>query len=73
MKRLQNKNVVKLYEVIDDPAKDCFYLVQEYMMLGPVMTSDEMNEPLKPDVARKYFRDIVCGLDYLHFQGVVHR
>ncbi len=73
MKRLQHKNVVRLYEVIDDPAKDCFYLVQEYMMLGPVMISDEHAEPLKPDVARKFFRDILLGLDYLHFQGVVHR
>lgn len=73
MKRLQHRNVVALIEVIDDPAGDKFYLVQEYMDLGPVMTEAEYNAPLKPDVARKYFRDVLCGLEYLHFQGVVHR
>ena len=74
MKRLQHKNVVRLYEVIDDQDKDCFYMVQEYMELGPVLAGEEDNtEPLKPDVARKYMRDILMGLDYLHFQGVVHR
>ena len=29
MKRLQHKNIVTLHEVIDDPVKDCFYMVQE--------------------------------------------
>jgi serine/threonine protein kinase len=73
MKRLQNKNIVSLYEVIDDPTKDCFYLVQEYMDLGPVLSDNEHNQCLKPDVVRKYLVDVLYGLEYLHFQGVVHR
>lgn len=73
MKKLQHKNVVALYEVIDDPDGDKFYMVQEYMELGPVMTEREYNHPLHPSVARAYLRDILAGLEYLHFQGVVHR
>ena len=73
MKRLQHRNIVRLHEVIDDPTKDSFYMVQEYMELGPVLLESEHTELLKPDVVRKYLVDIVQGLDYLHFQGVVHR
>ena len=73
MKRLQHKNIVTLFEVIDDPTKDCFYMVQEYMDLGPVLSENEHNHCLKPDVVRKYLIDVLYGLDYLHFQGVVHR
>ena len=73
MKRLQHRNIVTLYEVIDDPTKDCFYMVQEYMDLGPVLGESEHNQFLKPDVVRKYLVDVLHGLDYLHFQGVVHR
>ena len=73
MKRLQHRNVVSLFEVIDDLDGDKFYMVQEFMELGPVMTEREYNQPLPPAVARAYFRDVLCGLEYLHFQGIVHR
>ena len=33
----------------------------------------EYNTPLAPPVARSYFRDVLQGLEYLHFQRVVHR
>ena len=43
MERLAHPNVVGLYEVMDDPAGDKFYILQEYMELGPVMTEQEYN------------------------------
>jgi [calcium/calmodulin-dependent protein kinase] kinase len=73
MKRLAHPNIVALYEVIDDASSDKIYMVCEFAELGPVMTETEYNSPLPPEVARKYFRDIICGLEYLHFQGVIHR
>lgn len=33
----------------------------------------EYNTPLAAPVARAYFRDILQGLEYLHFQRVIHR
>lgn len=31
------------------------------------------SEPLKEDLARWYFRDVILGIEYLHFQKIVHR
>ncbi|RYG53584.1 hypothetical protein EON66_08330 [archaeon] len=60
-------------QVIDDPATNQLYLVQEYCKMGNIMSEAEFNEPLPPNVTRSYFRDIVHGLEYLHFQRVMHR
>lgn len=73
MKRLQHRNVVLLYEVIDDPAHDKFYIVQEYMRGGVVQDDSELNEKIEVETAKGIFRDVLLGLDYLHFQGVIHR
>ena len=73
MKMLTHKHVVNLFEVIDDVANDEILIVQEYMEYGPVMTEKEYNQPLELLVARKYLREMLLGLEYLHYQGVVHR
>ena len=73
MKMLTHKHVVNLFEVIDDTANDEILIVQEYMEYGPVMTEKEYNQPLELLVARKYLREMLLGLEYLHYQGVVHR
>jgi serine/threonine protein kinase len=38
MKKLRHRNVVRLYEVIDDPELDRMYLVMQYVEHGPVVT-----------------------------------
>ena len=73
MKKLRHPNLVALHEVIDDGATNALFMVQEFCECGPVMTEAEYNTPLAPPVARAYFRDILQGLEYLHFQRVIHR
>ncbi|KAA0167526.1 hypothetical protein FNF31_00964 [Cafeteria roenbergensis] len=73
MKKLSHPNLVKLYEVIDEPQRGKFYMVQEYMALGAIMDEVEYCDPLDPEVARAFFRQVVAGLAYMHFQGVIHR
>ncbi|KAL8029818.1 hypothetical protein ABFS82_14G244600 [Erythranthe guttata] len=72
MKVLSHPNIVNLVEVIDDPTADHLYLVLEYVEgkcvsdgVGPALGLGE-------DTARKYLRDVVSGLMYLHSHNIVH-
>jgi [calcium/calmodulin-dependent protein kinase] kinase len=73
MKKLQHENLVKLREVINDPKTNQLYMVQEFCHEGSVMPEAEYTEPLDPEYARELFRDVVKGLEYLHFQRIIHR
>ncbi|XP_065106231.1 calcium/calmodulin-dependent protein kinase kinase 1 isoform X2 [Paramisgurnus dabryanus] len=72
LKKLDHLNIVKLVEVLDDPAEDNLHMVFELMQKGPVMEVPT-DSPFSEDQARHYFRDIVLGIEYLHYQKIVHR
>ena len=38
MKKLDHENIVKLYEVLDDPSVDKLYIVMEYVKNGTVLS-----------------------------------
>ncbi|KAL1496743.1 hypothetical protein AB1Y20_014334 [Prymnesium parvum] len=73
LKKLRHPNVVRLHEVIDDPVKDKLYLILDYVPGGPLMGGARYQQSYEEERARCLFRDIVCGLAYLHFQGVIHQ
>ncbi|KAI8068130.1 kinase-like domain-containing protein [Gilbertella persicaria] len=75
LKKCIHPHVVRLREVIDDPASRKIYLALEYMEGGEILWRDEQNHRpvLSMDQARSIFRDVVSGLDYLHYQGIIHR
>ncbi|KAK7588124.1 hypothetical protein V9T40_005369 [Parthenolecanium corni] len=72
LKKLDHPNVVKLIEVLDDPDEDHLYLVFELLERGEVMQIPT-DEPLAEEQAWHYFRDVVLGLEYLHYQKIIHR
>ena len=57
LKKCNNKNIIKLYEILHDNIKEKLYLDSDY-------SEDEI---------RKIIRQIVLGIDYLHNNGVIHR
>ncbi|XP_055052068.2 calcium/calmodulin-dependent protein kinase kinase 1b [Misgurnus anguillicaudatus] len=72
LKKLDHLNVVKLVEVLDDPAEDNLHLVFDLVPKGPIMEVPTDN-PLSEDMARYYFRDVILGIEYLHYQKIIHR
>ncbi|KAK9072616.1 hypothetical protein SSX86_009051 [Deinandra increscens subsp. villosa] len=72
MKMLNHPNIVNLIEVIDDPTTDHFYMVLEYVEGKWVFEGAGPPGGLGQNVSRRYLRDIVSGLMYLHAHNVVH-
>ncbi|XP_001627621.2 calcium/calmodulin-dependent protein kinase kinase 1 isoform X2 [Nematostella vectensis] len=71
LKKVDHPNVVRLNEVLDDPAEDNLYLVFELMDKGDVM--EVPGPPLQQETARTHFRELVLGVEYLHHHKIVHR
>ncbi|KAJ3220100.1 hypothetical protein HDU67_006856 [Dinochytrium kinnereticum] len=84
----KHPNINSLVEVLNDENEDNLYmselirsiylillLVFELCEYGPVMNirSDEVVRPFEESLARKYFRDMILGIEYLHSQNVIHR
>ncbi len=62
-------------QVIDDPASDALLLVMEYVegiTLHPKRLDSMTWERVPEAEAWRRTRDVLQGLDYLHYHGVVH-
>ncbi|KAF2771349.1 Pkinase-domain-containing protein, partial [Teratosphaeria nubilosa] len=76
LKKARHPNIVALLEVIDDPSRKKVYIVLEFVENGEI---NELNPELEYvpimtiQQARVAFRDTLLGLQYLHYQGIVHR
>ncbi|KAL1949542.1 hypothetical protein VTO73DRAFT_8423 [Trametes versicolor] len=74
MKKLSHPHVVRLLEVIDDPLRDKIYMVMEYLGGGEIKWRTPNDNPLlRVDQTRRICRDVILGLEYLHYQGIIHR
>lgn len=62
-----------MVEVIDDPSARMIFIIQEYMECGALLPDSLVVQPVAPALARKYFRDMICGVHYLHYKGIIHR
>lgn len=66
LKKLDHENVVKLYEVLDDPKGDSLYMVMEMCERGAVMDIDMDHDavPYTEDKCLLWFRDMFLGVEY---------
>lgn len=71
LKKLDHPNVVKLVEVLDDPLEDSLYLVFELVQHGEIL-SIPTDCPLSEERAWNVFRDVILGVEYLHYQRIIH-
>lgn len=82
MKKLRHKNIIPLYEVIDDPSAKKLYLVMMHASNGPIgrvqcdidgKSDAIVCTPIPQDKLAKYARQILAGLEYLHNHKIAHR
>ncbi|CAK83622.1 unnamed protein product (macronuclear) [Paramecium tetraurelia] len=82
MKKIRHKNLIQLYEVIDNPTCDKLFMVLEFAEGGQLIEWDEdegkfyklnEDEELTEDVLSSLFRDCIKGLAFLHKNKIVHR
>ncbi|CAG0885478.1 unnamed protein product [Cyprideis torosa] len=71
-KKLDHPNVIKLIEVLDDPDHDDLYMVFELLEKGELLILPAQ-DPLPESRAWGYFRDVLLGLEYLHYNKIIHR
>ena len=79
-----NKNVLRLYQILNDNKKDKTYLIMELATKGPLVTLNEktgifcINNNYRDDVydenlIKSWIYDIANGLKFLHENNIVHR
>ena len=73
MSKLWHPNVVQLVEVLNDPEHERLYMVLEYSPHGPLMRKNMEDYHFELDQVKRFARDILQGVAYLHAQKVVHR
>ncbi|MBW0517158.1 hypothetical protein O181_056873 [Austropuccinia psidii MF-1] len=73
MKKLSHPNIVTLLEVIDTDV-DSLFFVLELCKYGPVMEIRPgiTVKPLSEAKARNVFQQVMLGIEYLHFNQIIH-
>ena len=71
MKALKHRNIVNLRQVLTSQSK--LYIVMDLVTGGELFTKILNEGKLEEAVARRYFQQLVDGIEYCHRRGVCHR
>lgn len=71
MKALKHRNIVNLRQVLTSQSK--LYIVMDLVTGGELFTKILNEGKLEESVARRYFQQLVDGIEYCHRRGVCHR
>eukprot|EP00245_Coleochaete_scutata_P001531 TRINITY_DN11908_c0_g1_i1.p1 TRINITY_DN11908_c0_g1~~TRINITY_DN11908_c0_g1_i1.p1 ORF type:complete len:559 (+),score=106.05 TRINITY_DN11908_c0_g1_i1:66-1679(+) len=71
LRLFMHPHIIRLYEVIETPSD--IYVVMEYVKSGELFDYIVEKGRLLEDEARRFFQQIVSGVEYCHRNMVVHR
>lgn len=71
MKLVRHPHVVRLHEVIASRTK--IYIILEYITGGELFDKIVHHGRLSEAESRRYFQQLIDGVDYCHMKGVYHR
>ena len=68
-------NIIKLYEIIDDPSTEKVYLIMDFLSGGSLYDLLDKNEDgLNIEEVRKYFKALISAVYYCHeVKKISHR
>ncbi|KAJ3433777.1 protein kinase [Anaeramoeba flamelloides] len=71
LKIVEHPHIVRLLEFLQDEKN--WYIVTEYLEHGELFDFIVAHEKLTENTARRFFREIISGIEYCHKLGIVHR
>lgn len=71
LKLFRHPHIIKLYQVISTPTD--IFMVMEYVSGGELFDYIVKNGKLKEYEARRFFQQMISGVDYCHRHMIVHR
>jgi 5'-AMP-activated protein kinase catalytic alpha subunit len=71
LRLFMHPHIIRLYEVIEGPAD--IYVVMEYVKSGELFDYIVEKGRLQEEEARRFFQQIISGVQYCHRNMVVHR
>jgi 5'-AMP-activated protein kinase catalytic alpha subunit len=71
MKLVRHPNVVRLHEVLASRTK--IYIILEFITGGELFDKIVQHGRLSESESRRYFQQLIDGVDYCHSKGVYHR
>nr|XP_017242372.1 PREDICTED: SNF1-related protein kinase catalytic subunit alpha KIN10-like isoform X1 [Daucus carota subsp. sativus]XP_017242373.1 PREDICTED: SNF1-related protein kinase catalytic subunit alpha KIN10-like isoform X1 [Daucus carota subsp. sativus] len=71
LRLFMHPHIIRLYEVIETPTD--IFVVMEYVKSGELFDYIVEKGRLQEDEARKFFQQIISGVEYCHRNMVVHR
>jgi len=71
MRSLKHKHIVRMHEVLSSESK--LYIVMDFVRGGELFHHLEKYGRVDESDARKYFQQLVDGVDFCHKSGVAHR
>ncbi|CAM1310260.1 PRKAA1 (predicted) [Pycnogonum litorale] len=71
LKLFRHPHIIKLYQVISTPTD--IFMIMEYVSGGELFDYIVKHGKLKEHEARRFFQQVISGVDYCHRHMVVHR
>lgn len=68
---LEHQNVINFYGFFDD--RESFYIVTEYATQGHLFGQLKKHHRLEERDVKKYVKQTVEGVNYIHSKGYIHR
>lgn len=74
MKKLDHPNVLRLFEIIDNPQESKLYLITEFVKNGSLANRLKSKPKLSGEQMRKIFRQLITAVEYCHYvPNIIHR